>query len=368
MRFAIPGVGLLLLSVAACRKQEPSSTIGEALANERPLTSSLAPPPGPNVDAMKFPVLGAVPIPSENPSSEAKVKLGHQLFFDKRLSVDGSRSCYSCHLNEDGTGGHEPVAIGAKGKALTRHSPVLWNVGYLPRLYHDGRSNSLEDQALAAWSGGNMGVGKENLEAKAQQIARLAGYRKQFAAVFPGKDPTPELVVQAISAFERSLICNDTAYDKYAKGNHNALSAAQKEGLELFMGKAGCVACHAPPHFSTAYLSKDGTYFNTGIGTVNKKEEEVDVGRQAVTKSDADWAAFKPPTLRNVHKSAPYFHDGSEYTLEDAVRLMARGGHSNKAKSPLLIDRKLTSTEIARLVTFLEALNCPGAIPQPTVP
>jgi cytochrome c peroxidase len=320
-------------------------------------------PTGPKADDLKLPVIGAMPIPADNPQSDAKIALGNQLFFDKRMSVDGSRACYSCHLNEDGTGGHLPLAVGPKEKVLTRHSPVMWNVGYLPRFYWDGRSESLEAQGLAAWAGGNMAVGKENLAAKATEIGKA--YKKAFAAVFPGKEVTPELVIQALSAYERTLVCNDTRYDKYANGDKSALADAEKRGLELFMGKGGCVTCHAPPFFSTAYLAKDGAYFNTGIGTIDKKEEEVDVGRMAVTKNAADWAAFKPPSLRNVSKSAPYFHDGSVAELREAVRFMASGGHKNKNLSPLLTDRKLSDDELTSIIAFLKALECPGALSEP---
>jgi cytochrome c peroxidase len=271
-------------------------------------------------------------------------------------------------MNEDGTGGHDPIAVGAKNKQLTRHSPVIWNVGYLPRLYHDGRADSLEAQGTAAWAGGNMGVGKENLEAKAKEIGKIAGYKKQFDKVFPGKGATPETIIQAISSYERTLVCNDTAYDKYAKGDKSALTAEQKQGLELFMGKGGCATCHAPPNFSLAYLSKDGAFFNVGRGIKDKKEEEVDVGRMTVTKKDSDWAAFKPPTLRNVTKSPPYFHDGSEPTLEDAVRFMASGGFANKNLSPLLSDKKLSNGEITALVAFLGALECKGELKAPKLP
>jgi cytochrome c peroxidase len=372
MRLALLGARALLLTLAfsGCKKSEPTTdaTSGAAVNASAQAAASAAPAAaaGPRADDMQLPTLPPMPIPADNPMSEAKTKLGHALFFDKRLSVDGSRACYSCHLNEDGTGGHDPIAVGAKEKKLTRHSPVLWNVGYLPRLYWDGRSGTLEEQGLAAWAGGNMGVGKENLEKKAKEIAKIPTYKKQFAAVFPDKGVTPETIIQAISAFERTLVCNDTAYDKFAKGDKAALSAQQKLGLELFMGKAACSSCHAPPHFSLAFFGKDGAFFNTGRGTIDKKEKEVDVGRMAVTKSPADWAAFKPPSLRNVHKSPPYFHDGSEFTIEDAVRFMASGGHKNKNLSPLLSDKKLSDEEIKNLVQFLEALSCPNTIPQPT--
>jgi cytochrome c peroxidase len=207
-----------------------------------------------------------------------------------------------------------------------------------------------------------MGVGKENLEAKAKEIGKLPAYKKAFALAFPGKEVAPDLVIQAIAAYERTLVCDDTKYDKYAKGDKTALSDAEKQGLELFMGKGGCVTCHAPPYFSTAFLAKDGAFFNAGLGTVGKKDEEVDVGRMAVTKNAADWAAFKPPSLRNVSKSPPYFHDGSVAELRDAVKLMASGGHKNKNTSPLMMDRELSDEEVSSIVGFLKALDCPGTL------
>jgi cytochrome c peroxidase len=307
-------------------------------------------------------------IPADNPQTPEKVALGHQLFFDVRLSVDGSRSCYSCHQNEDGNGGHDPIAIGAGDKKLTRHSPVIWNVGFLPAHYWDGRAASLEAQATGAWSGGNMGVGKENLEKKAAEIAAIAGYKAAFDAAFPGEGVTPTTVVKALAAYERTLVCDDTAWDKAQKGDAAALTDVQKKGQDLFMGKAGCVACHAPPFFSTAYQAPGGAYFNIGIGTAGKAEAEVDVGRFSVTKADADWAAFKVPTLRNVGKTAPYFHDGSVATLKEAVKLMASGGIKNKNLTPLMTDKQLNAEEVDVIVAFLGALDCNKTLDKPTLP
>jgi cytochrome c peroxidase len=316
--------------------------------------------------------LGAMTIPADNPQSADKVALGHQLFFDARLSVDGSRSCYSCHQNEDGNGGHDPVAIGAGDKKLTRHSPVIWNVGFLPVHYWDGRAASLEAQAIGAWSGGNMGVGKENLEKKAAEIGAIAGYKAAFDKAFPGEGVTPATITKALAAWERTLICDDTAWDRAQKGDA-ALSDAQKQGQDLFLGKAGCAACHTPPFFSAAYQAPGGTYYNIGIGTkdaqgADKPEADIDVGRFSVTKADADWAAFKVPTLRNISKTAPYFHDGSVATLEAAVKLMAGGGHKNKNLTPLMTDKKLSDEEVSAIVAFLGALDCGKGLEKPTLP
>jgi cytochrome c peroxidase len=338
-----------------------------AAASARPTASATA-----AASAAPAPVLlhdlGEVVVPADNPQTPAKIALGHQLFFDKRLSKDGSRACYSCHLNEDGNGGKDPLAIGPGDKVLPRHSPVIWNVAYLSKFYWDGRSDSLEAQATAAWAGGNMAVGKENLDAKAAEIAKIPAYKKAFDEVFPGEGVTPATIVKAISAYERTLVCKDTAYDRYAKGEKSALTEQQQQGLELFNGKAGCAMCHAAPFFSSAFGAPDGAYFNVGIGTKDKAEADVDVGRMSVTKKDADWAAFKPPSLRNVSKSAPYFHDGSVKTLREAVVLMASGGIENKNRSALLQDKKLTDAEIDALVAFLGALDCNTQLEEPKLP
>ena len=336
-------------------------------------TKKAPPQPAPTVttpqpDEPRPTGLPLMPIPDDNPQTSDKVALGHQLFFDKRLSVDGSRSCYSCHQNEHGNGGEVPLAVGAKEKKLTRHSPVIWNVGYFGAFYWDGRAPSLEAQAKGAWGGGNMGVGKDNLEAKAREIGNIAGYRAQFDNVFPKESVTPDTIAKALAAYQRTLACDTTAYDKFAAGDAATLSEQQKAGHDLFMGKAKCVLCHAPPFFSNAMGTPDGLYYNIGIGTVGKKQSEVDVGRAKVSGNDADWAAFKVPSLRNVSKSAPYFHDGSVATLKEAVKLMATGGIDNKNKTPLMEDRGLTDAELDALVAFLGALDCNKTLEQPTLP
>src|SRR5690606_25087222 len=128
----------------------------------------------------------------------------------------------------------------------------------------------------------------------------------------------PDTIAKAVAAYERTLFCADTAWDKFSAGDKSAMTSEQQEGWKLFVGKAACNSCHTPPMFSDAYTSMDGAFHNTGIGVKGKKKEEVDSGRKKVSKSDTDWAAMKTPSLRNVSKSAPYFHDGSAKTLEEA--------------------------------------------------
>lgn len=338
----------------------------------KPAEEKAAPPPEPPVEKVELPPAPAafpeLKIPEDNPQSPEKIALGHQLFFDARLSVDGTRSCYSCHQNEHGNGGETPLAVGAKEKPLTRHSPVIWNTAYFEAFYWDGRAGSLEAQAKGAWGGGNMGVGADSLAAKAAELAKLQGYKKQFKKVFPAEGMTPATIAMAISAYERTLICNDTAYDQYASGDDSALTDEQKQGWALFMGKGQCVVCHAPPLFSSAMGVPGGLYYNVGIGTDGKAEDQIDVGRYAVSQQDADWGAFKVPSLRHVSKSPPYFHDGSVGTLSEAVKIMATGGIANKNKTPLLADRGLSDEELDSLVAFLGALDCGGTLELPTLP
>lgn len=357
---------LALLVTAACSKKEDKPAVKEtpaAAATEKPKETKPAYP------AVAEPPksLGKLKVPDNNPITPAKVALGNKLFFDKRLSVDGSRACYSCHQNEQGTGGKEPRAIGAKEKQLTRHSPVLWNVGYFPAFYWDGRAGSLEAQAKGAWGGGNMGVGKDNLQKKADEIGALPEYKQLFADAFPGEGATADTIAMALASYERTLFCGDTAFDKFEAGDQGALSDEQKKGWELFKAedKGNCAACHTPPFFSDAYKAEGGAYHNVGIGIEGKKPDEVDVGRQKVTKSESDFASFKTPSLRNVTRTAPYFHDGSIATLEEAVNFMASGGYPNKNLDPKLVkmkNNKLADDELKAIIAFLGALECSGKL------
>ncbi|MBV1862643.1 MAG: c-type cytochrome, partial [Nannocystaceae bacterium] len=305
--------------------------------------------------AWKLPagITDAPTVPADNPMTAEKVALGHKLFMDKRLSADGSRSCYSCHQNQHGAADGRKTALGAKGKALSRNSPTIWNVGLHKEFYWDGRAPSLEKQAIGALKGGNMGLG-DTLADKAASVGALPEYKEAFAKIFTldaGAKVDPEHVAKALSAYERTLLCGDTGYDK------QELSAAQKRGQTLFMGKAGCMTCHNGANFS------DGIYHVTGMGT-DLKDEKADVGRFKVSQDEAQKYAFKTPTLRNVTKTGPYFHDGSTESLEDAVRLMASGGNPQNGLTldPLLLDRKLSDEEVKDITAFLGATACPGEL------
>lgn len=348
------------LALVGCKKNKeaPPAQTGSAGS------AAVAEPEPPKVRPSQQPLPQLPPLElAADPKRDAKIELGHNLFFDKRLSGHNDRACYSCHMNEDGLGGHDPIAIGSGDKKQTRHAPVLWNTAYFKGAwYWDGRAKTLEDNAKAAWGGGNMGAGADNLDKKAAELYKIPGYKKLFdAAGLTGKGDD---VTAALAEYERTFICKDTAYDKFAAGDKAALSDQQQKGLDVFLGKGQCLICHAPPYFSTAMGVEGGAYFNMGMGT-DVPEDQVDIGRMKVTNAPTDWAAFKPPSLRNVTRSAPYFHNGSVAKLEDAVKIMASGGIKNKNLNPALADRGLTDEERADLIAFLGALECPGKLEEP---
>lgn len=294
-------------------------------------------------------------IPADNPLTPEKVALGRQLFFDERLSGDGSRSCYSCHVCEKGLTDGLAKAVGAFNKQLPRSSPTLWNIGYHKEFYWDGRSGSLEKQAMAAWTGANMGAKADEIAAK---LNGIEGYHSQFHKVFGG-DATPDNIVKAIAAFERTIISGDTAFDRYRAGDTSAMNEAAVRGWNIFQA-IKCTNCH------DGALLTDQQYHNVGIGMDQK---EPDVGRFKVTNKPEDTGAFKTPTLRDIAKSAPYFHDGSAPTLEAAVDIMLAGGKENEhldkknlQKHDVLPDQR------EALLEFLKALNVDCKLTKPKLP
>lgn len=298
-----------------------------------------------------------VPIPEDNPMSQEKVALGHQLYFDKRLSGDGSRSCYSCHVVEHGLTDGLATAVGAFEKPLTRAAPTMWNVAYHTALYWDGRSPTLEKQVLGAWKGGNMGANPDEI---AVELNAIDGYRSQFQAVF-GSEVTVDGVQKAVAAYMRTLICGETAFDRWQQGDAAAMSASAQRGWELFRGKAACGSCHAGALFT------DLQYHNVGVGM---DAATPDVGRGTVSNEASDSGAFKTPTLRNVTRTAPYFHNGQAKTLREAIAYMTSGGFDNEH-----LDRKnlkpvdLSESEIFDLISLLESLSCDASgIENPILP
>src|SRR6185436_8144504 len=294
-------------------------------------------------------------IPADNPLTPEKVALGRQLFFDERLSGDGTRSCYTCHVCEKGLTDGLAKAVGSFNKQLPRSSPTLWNIGYNKEFYWDGRSPSLEKQAMAAWTGANMGAKADEIAAK---INALQGYHAQFQKVFGG-DATPDNVVKAIASFERTIISGNTAWDRYKAGDKTALSESAVRGWNIFQA-IKCTNCH------DGVLLTDQQYHNVGIGMDQK---EPDPGRFKVSNKPEDMGAFKTPTLRDVAKSAPYFHDGSAKTLEEAVDIMLGGGKPNQnLDTKNLKPHRVQPEQREDLLNFLRALTEDCKLSKPPLP
>lgn len=358
----VPALTLALTLGCGTKKDAPKADAGKSKPVDNATADSAEDPtgtPGDGEWTWELPEGLSEPptVPGDNPMTAAKVALGHTLFMDKRLSGDGSRSCYSCHQNELGNADGRATALGAGDKPLTRNTPTIWNVGYHENgLYWDGRAPSLEKQAIGAWKGGNMGVGADNLEAKAKEIGALPEYAEQFAAVFglaDGDAVTPDHVAMALSAYERTLLCGDTAFDK------GEMDDAAKRGWDLFRGKASCTTCHSGDNFS------DGAYHDVGLahGADGKLLEGADVGRGKPAGDEGENYKFRTPTLRNVTKTAPYFHDGREASLEAVVKYMAAGGNASApGLDENMRNRELTDEEVADVVAFLAALECPGTL------
>ena len=337
-------ITVLIALIAACQSQNSIPTTGGFTPEIQPI------PPG-------LTTYEAMVIPADNPMTPEKVALGRQLFFDERLSIDGSKSCYSCHVCEKGLTDGLPKAIGPGNKTLPRHSPTLWNIGYHKEFYWDGRSQSLEKQAMAAWTGGNMGVGDKQAEVVAR-INALQGYKSQFQNVFQS-DATAENIMKAIAAFERTIISGDTAWDRWRAGNQTAISESAFRGWNIFQ-TIKCTNCH------DGVLFTDQQYHNVGIGM---DQPTPDGGRANFTKKPEDTGAFKTPTLRDVAKSAPYFHDGSAKTLEEAVDIMLAGGKPNQyLDKKNLQPQRVLPEQREDLLNFLRSLSVDCTLKKPPLP
>lgn len=307
-------------------------------------------------------------VPADNPMTAEKVALGKQLYYDQRLSGDGARSCYGCHLKEHGLTDGRATALGAFDRQLTRAAPTMWNVGYYDALYWDGRSTALEKQVLGAWGGGNMGAsgndGAPSVDDICAQLNEIEGYAEQFQAVFGGP-ATPETVAYAVAAFMRTIVTTteNSRYIAFQAGDEAALSEQEQRGWQIFSEKAKCTNCH------DGRLLADKQFHNVGIGM---DAENPDIGRAKVTEDDEETGAFKTPSLFDISKSAPYFHDGSVATLEEAVDLMLSGGKENEwLDETNLADAKnanLTDEEKADLMAFLKALDVEYTIEDPMLP
>jgi cytochrome c peroxidase len=292
-------------------------------------SSGSAPLPAPVWRAI-FERPGTIPAPTVNPLTPVKIALGKQLFFDKRLSGDGTRACASCHQPALAFTDGRVRARGLSGRPLARNTPAIWNLAWAPRLHWDGSFASLEAQARAPIEHTDELNG--NLRAVVAQLNSDTEMRVDFAAAFPSAPrATPINLLRALASYTRTRISPQTRFDHWIGGDRSALTMNEYAGFRLFVGKAGCLACHG------------------GWRLTNDKLH--DIGLPATTR------AFKTPSLRLVSRTAPYMHDGSLPTLASVVRHYTNRIQDRPSLAPQLRQRAhLSSEERALLVAFLRTL------------
>ena len=341
------------------------------------------------IDASANPTLG---LPALQAPPAALAALGRTLFFDRRLSANGTLSCAMCHVPAQGFTVNElRTAVGMNGVSLRRNAPTLLNVAHVQNLFVDGRAASLEAQALQPLLHPDE-MANTSLAAVLARIDSLADYRAPLRAAFKQPRATAAGVASALAAYERSLIAADSKFDRWYFGHQaDALDATEQRGFALFR-QHGCVQCHRIE--ADHALFTDAAFHNVGVqahtdaqrrqsvavqlapGTTTSVtratlrrigvEDQADLGRFEVTRRPADRRAFRTPSLRNVVLTGPYMHDGSFSTLASVVDYYAAGGTpSDPAQDPRIRPLALDAADRAALVAFLGALTSPAAPAQP---
>ncbi len=284
----------------------------------------------------------------QNPVTDAKVTLGHYLYFDTNLSNKKTMSCNTCHNLETFGVDNQPTSKGEEGKNGDRNSPTVYNAALQIAQFWDGRAKDVEEQA----GGPILNPVEMNIPSKEFLIKRLEQiefYQKMFKEAFPeAENPvTYENVQNAIGAFERKLL-TPAPFDEFLAGNADALTQEQKEGLKTFI-EVGCTTCHIGVNLGGSMFQKFGLHHDYWEYT---HSEKIDEGKFAVTGQEADKYVFKVAPLRNIAKTYPYFHDGSVADLSEAVKIMAK----------TQLNKDLTDEETAKIVAFLNSLT--GELPQ----
>ncbi|MES9941816.1 MAG: cytochrome-c peroxidase [Candidatus Thiodiazotropha sp. 6PLUC2] len=298
--------------------------------------------------------------PPDNPTTPEKVELGKMLFFDPRLSSNGTVSCFSCHNVMEGGDDHRTTSIGVHGQAGGRNAPSVWNAAFHSVQFWDGRATSLEDQAKGP-PANPIEMGMSDLDAVADRIAKIPGYKTHFNDVFgAGDNITIDNIAKAIAAYERTLITPNSSYDKYVRGDGKAMNEQQIRGMKTF-ASTGCTGCHSGANFNGPSLPAGEGFFQkfpifTNNSYVTKYGLMNDTGRMNVTGNIADKNMWRVPTLRNLRYTAPYMHSGTVKSINEAVRVMGK----------TQLDKDLSDSDVQEIVAFLETLN--GEFPIQSMP
>jgi cytochrome c peroxidase len=324
-------------------------------------------------------------IPPDNLQTPEKIALGQKLFFDGRLSADGTVACSTCHDPLRAFADARPASIGIKGRVGQRNSPTILNALYNQTQFWDGRAKSLEEQAALPIVNPSE-MGQPTLEAAVAAIASVAEYQKTFQAVF-GRPPNGADLVRAIAAYERTLFSFDSPFDHFIQGDKEAIDEGAKRGWEIFNTRGRCNKCRALSEDKRdVTFFTDNDFHNIGIGIIRHNVDQLAcqaeqlirsgnapsidqaaietdmsaLGRFLITRKDQHIAAFKTPDLRNVLVTAPYFHDGSQGTLWDVMDHYNKGdGVHNPYLDEDMQPLALSEADINDVVAFLASLTSP---------
>ncbi len=307
--------------------------------------------PKPLVDAgvqwIELGVLPASPVDLQNDSIKNVVELGKALFFDTRLSGSEKISCATCHKPElNWTDGIEK-SLGHEGAINKRNSPTIQNTWFYKRLFWDGRSSSLQDQAFAPINSAS--EMHSDMPDVMRKLRRINGYKVLFKKAFDSDEINPDKMAEAIATFEKTVVSNKSKFDKFLEGNKKALTKNELKGLHLFRTKARCMNCHNGAMFSDNQFHNNGFFFPDQISK--------DKGLYMFSHIDADTGKFKTPSLRDVAKTGPWMHNGSQHSLVDILNVYNEGGFAGY--DPLIQQINLSKREIKDLLAFLNAISAP---------
>jgi cytochrome c peroxidase len=288
----------------------------------------------------------AIRVPSDNPMSHAKVRLGRFLFHDKRFAKDGSVSCGSCHQPDGGFSDRgNATSAGFNGVRGERNAPSLTNVAFLTSFHWEGGIPSLERQALAPII--NPIEMNMNTDSLVIRLSAVPTYTSLFTDAWSDSRISIERITKSIAAFQRTLISGNAPYDKFTRGDRTAISLSAQRGADLFFGERGdCFHCHGSFNFT------DNDFHNTGLDSIT-----IDAGRYLLTNIETDKAKFKTPSLRNIAVTNPYMHDGRFSTLEEVLQHYNSGGKPHRNVDVLMRPLGLSATEQADIVEFLRSLT-----------
>jgi cytochrome c peroxidase len=288
----------------------------------------------------------SVPAPQDNPTTSDKAELGRKLFFDKRLSLDGTIACASCHDPRKAFTDQLTTSRGINGQVTERNSPSLLNSGFLKTAMFDAHLQTLELQVIVPiQEKTEMG---HNMKVLIPQLRAIPEYQAAAKKIF-NRDFDAFVLTRSISAFERTLVSMNSKYDQYMRGVKDALSRDEKAGLKLFSEKLYCTQCHPAPYFTTFEAENNGLYQNY--------EPIADKGRFRIHLDSNDIGKFKVPSLRNIELTFPYMHDGNLKTLEDVIAHYSKGGQRHPKQNKVIVPFQLNEQEHKQLIAFLKSLT-----------